>query len=405
MPATHDVVSDEGRQVPVVSGSILEQQTRGEIDIQIVTARKFPRSIRRFIDRALEMTTLTEDVAESCIYALPRDGKTVEGPSARFAEICASAWGHMRIEGRGVGQSDRFVTARGTAWDLESNVAIAYEVDRRITDKVGRTFNDDMIGMTTNAATSIALRNAVLKVIPSSYWRPIYDACKKVAIGSAQTLADRRAKMLAYFQKMGVPEPRVLAQLGVSGVEDITLDHLLTLKGLATAIKEGDTSVDDAFSSSEPIAPRRASEAATAPPGASTPGAVPSVPNGGEVGTASPAGSPPGTPPVRETRGLRLTHTAYVKPKKGGGDPYYEIQAQGPGTRPDRYTFRTGDEAIYKEAASFEGTDHHVVVQWRSTKIDPKTVAAVIVSLAIDESNPGPPPDPRAQNDGGDLFR
>src|SRR5262245_9642427 len=186
--------AEDVREVQPSGGTNLEQQTRGEIDIQIVTARKFPRSIRRFIDRALEMTTLTEEVAESCIYALPRDGKTVEGPSVRFAEICASAWGHMRIEGRGVGQTDRFVTARGTAWDLESNVAIAYEVDRRITDKGGRTYKDDMIGMTTNAATSIALRNAVLKIIPSSYWRPIYDACKKVAIGNAQTLADRRVK-------------------------------------------------------------------------------------------------------------------------------------------------------------------------------------------------------------------
>jgi len=219
-------------------------------------------------------------------------------------------------------------------------------------------------------------------------------------------------KMLGYFQKMGVPEARVLAQLGVHGVEDITLDHLATLKGLATAIKEGDTTVDEAFSA-EPIAPRRASETRAAP-ASSVPGptagdaAAPSVPNGGEVGTASPvtttgpvsSGTP--SPPPRETRGLRITHTAFVKPKKGaGGEPYYAIDAVDPHNKP--CAFRTSDEQLYQEAASFEGTDHLVAIQWRSTKIDPKTVAAVLVTLTIDETTQ---PIARAKNnDGGDLFK
>src|SRR4029077_2732651 len=62
MPPT-DVQEPEVREVPF-GGSMLEQQTRGEIDIQIVTARRFPRSIRAFRDRAMEMATLTEDIAE-----------------------------------------------------------------------------------------------------------------------------------------------------------------------------------------------------------------------------------------------------------------------------------------------------------------------------------------------------
>jgi len=34
----------------------------------------------------------------------------------------------------------------------------------------------------------------------------------------------------------------------VAGVEDITIEHLVTLKGLLTAIKDGDTTPEDAFS-------------------------------------------------------------------------------------------------------------------------------------------------------------
>ena len=225
----------------------VEALTRGEIDMQIATAKRFPRSLTSFKARALEMATLDQDTAESCIYALPRDGKTIEGPSARLAEILASAYGHMRVEGRPVDDDGRFITARGTAWDIQNNVLIAFEVKRRITTKQGKRFSDDMIGVTSNAATSIAIRNAVLKVVPKAFWGPVYDACRQVAVGDASTLVNRRVTMLAYFLKMGVTNDRVFTLLSIKGVEDITLEHMATLKGLATAIKEGDTTVDEAF--------------------------------------------------------------------------------------------------------------------------------------------------------------
>lgn len=227
--------------------STVEQLTRGEIDIQVATAKRFPRSLKMFKQRALEMATLDQETAESCIYALPRDGKTIEGPSARLAEILASAYGHMRIEGRPTDDDGRFVTSRGTSWDIQNNVLVAFEVKRRVTSKAGRRFSDDMVTVTTNACTSIALRNAVLKNIPKAFWGPIYEAAKKVAVGDATTLVNRRVVMLEYFLKMGVTNDRVFALLQITGVEDITLDHLATLKGLATAIKDGDTSVDEAF--------------------------------------------------------------------------------------------------------------------------------------------------------------
>lgn len=255
--AVPDMALDEPLAVTPSLGA-LEQQTRGEIDVQIATAKRYPRSIRTFMQTALEMATLDEDTAEACFYALPRDGKTVEGPSVRLAEICASAWGHMRAQSRIVSEDERFITAQAGAWDMQNNVAFAFEVRRRITTsekkKAGQVipskkYSDDMVVVTGNAASSIALRNAVFKVIPSAYWRPVYLKCREVAVGTAETLADRRAKMLAYFQKMGVTNARVFEVLGVPGIEDVTLDHLGTLKGLATAIKDGDTSVDEAFPS------------------------------------------------------------------------------------------------------------------------------------------------------------
>jgi hypothetical protein len=145
----------------------------------------------------------------------------------------------------------KFVTARGTCWDLENNTAVSVEVQRRITDSKGRLYNDDMIGVTSNAACAIALRNAVFKVVPMAMVKPIYDAARKVAIGDAQTLNARRHRMVDHFGKMGVRLDQILSKVERASIEDISLDDLAVLIGLSTAIKDGDTSVDEAFAAAE----------------------------------------------------------------------------------------------------------------------------------------------------------
>jgi len=49
------------------------------------------------------------------------------------------------------------------------------------------------------------------KIIPGILLRPVYEAAKKVAIGDAKTLSDRRVRAIEAFQKMGVAADRVLA--------------------------------------------------------------------------------------------------------------------------------------------------------------------------------------------------
>lgn len=243
-------VAEEGRLV--AEDSTITLLNRSEIEQQIATARRFPRSVKKFRDEALQMVTLSESIAEQCIYALPRDGKTIEGPSARFAEVIASAWGNCRAGARVVDDTGEFVTAQGVFHDLERNVAITYEVQRRITDRQGRRYKADMIGVTANAACSIALRNAILKGVPKAFWEDMYNEARKVIMGDIKTLSNRRTDAVAAFQKFGVSAEQICLKLGVPGVEDIGLEHLVVLRGMLTAIKEGDTTPEDAFALNRP---------------------------------------------------------------------------------------------------------------------------------------------------------
>lgn len=271
-----------------VEGGTVALLNKAEIDQQITTAHAYPRSVKRFRDDSLAMVTLTENVAAGCIYALPRDGKVIEGPSARFAEVIASAWGNCRAGARVVNEGPEFVTAQGVFHDLERNVAITYEVQRRITGKGGKRFSADMIGVTANAACSIALRNAILKGIPKAFWSDMYDAARKTAAGNATTLGTRRADAIKAFQVYGVNETQILATLKRPGVADITLDDLVVLRGLFTAIKEGDTTPEQAFAAPEVAMPtRKKAETAEGEPEAEKPTeateAVQAVLTGGQL--------------------------------------------------------------------------------------------------------------------------
>ena len=231
--------------------SAIEQITRGEVDLQVSTAKRYPRSIERFNQHAMAMAVKNVEVAKSCFYVLPRGGKRLEGPSIRLAEIAAVCWGNLRCDVRILDADATMVTAQATAWDLETNVLIRRETKRRITDRSGRRFSDDMIVVTGNAAAAIALRNSILTVIPRAYVLDVMEHCKRVAAGERGTLDQAKAKWMAWFEKQGVSKARVLELLGRTGAEDITIEDIATLQGVSTALSEGETTIDELFAPAE----------------------------------------------------------------------------------------------------------------------------------------------------------
>ncbi len=225
----------------------LESIVTAETDVQVSTAKRYPRSIALALKNSISLATINEEMAASCMYALPRAGKNITGPSIRLAEVMASEWGNLRIAARIIDQTDTFIVAQGLCWDMEKNVQLSTEVRRRITDKHGAKFNEDMINVTAMAALAIARRNAIFQVIPRALMEQVYAECRRVAVGTVATLTAKRDKLLDSFQKIGVPKPMILEKLNLQGVEDINLTHLEVLLGLASAIKNGETTIEDAF--------------------------------------------------------------------------------------------------------------------------------------------------------------
>lgn len=220
---------------------------RTEVNEQITTAKAYPRSLTVFRKDVMAFACLDIAVAESMFYALPRGGKAIIGPSARFAEVAQQCWGNCRSAARVVDIGNEYVTAQGVFYDLEKNIAITYEVLRRITDSKGERYNADMIGVTGNAASSIALRNAILKGIPKAFWSDAFEAARKTVAGDVKTLVTRRQEMLKSFQVWNITQAQIFGLLGVKGVEDVSLDHLVQMIGVYNSIKEGELTPERAF--------------------------------------------------------------------------------------------------------------------------------------------------------------
>ena len=235
---------------------------QAELNQAITTARAFPRSIDQAMRNILSLATLDDETAEECVYALPRGGKPIRGPSVRFAEIIASQWGNCHCASRvvAVDKFEKVVIAEGVFLDLQSGMKRTAQVRRRITDKHGRLFNEDMITVTGNAAASIAMREAILKGIPKGVWRRAYDRCEQVIAGDVETLVVRREKAMKAFATFGVTPEQIFSCLDVGGLDDVGLDEITTLTAMFKAIKSGEQKVEDYF---PPAAdPAKAKEAA-----------------------------------------------------------------------------------------------------------------------------------------------
>lgn len=238
--------------------SALAAMHESEINSQVSTAKRYPRMVGRVMRLIDSYATNDEETAQQCIYALKRGGKEIIGPSVRFAEIVASAWGNSIFGARIVDEGKEFITAQGVFHDLEVNNRFSFEVPRRIIDSNGNRYNIDMIGVTGNAAMSIALRNAILKGIPKAVWGPSYNKCLSAIKGTFETIERRRTSALEAYAKLGVDESLVLGLLERTDIRDISPEDMVVMRGTLQAINDGDTTLRQVFKDVAPATKRGA---------------------------------------------------------------------------------------------------------------------------------------------------
>lgn len=228
---------------------------RAELDMQITTAKAYPRTPKQCVDYAIELATMDEATAQSCFYTLPRkdkDGnkKEIRGGSIRLAEIMANSWGNLHAGTRIIENDGQHITAEGIAWDLQSNVRISMQ--NKVSIRFGKgnsqyTANSDMQTVLSNAASAKALRNAIFKVIPLALVNQVLERAMNFSIGDSRSMNSKVSDLIDKLVKMGIEKQAILDYYGRKTLADITSEDFKSLIGVGTAIKDGFIKVEDLF--------------------------------------------------------------------------------------------------------------------------------------------------------------
>lgn len=231
-----------------VSNEAMIAQHKSEIDMQISTAKAYPRTVIKAMDESKAMISISPEIAAGCFYSLTKGGNIITGPSIRLAEILMSSWGNCNVGGRVIEESEEWVTVQGVAHDLETNVRFTSEIRRRITKKDGKRYSTDVIQSTIGAAIAIGIRNAIFKIVPTSIINELDRFAREKALGKIdkhKQLIDQWVEY--YLNTYSVSSDLLCLKVGANSVDEITRPQLQILVGIGTALRDEQTTVEKEF--------------------------------------------------------------------------------------------------------------------------------------------------------------
>jgi len=243
---------EDGGITPVET-SVIREHESAAMDIQVATAQKLGRSIRNFQSDLESWSCSTQEIAQECTYVLRKGGTRIVGPSIRFAELLQVAYRHIVVDTFIEKEEHSHVVVGAMARDLFRNVAVRARVRRNILTKQGARYGTDMIQTTVQAAASLALRNAIIRLIPKALWLPVWLKSRDVAQGTGEDgkpvvpFSERVERAFAALQAMGATADQVLAYLEKDSKQDLDAVDLDELANKFRSIRAGEVDVDKAF--------------------------------------------------------------------------------------------------------------------------------------------------------------
>lgn len=226
-----------------------EARAIAEVQASYVIAKKFPRNDFECFQNIIDACK-RPFLAEQAMYAYPRGGSMVTGPSIRLAEAMATAWGNVDCGVREISQSNGVSVAEAYAIDLQTNTRVTkiFHVPHVRDTKQGRkklTDARDIYEIVANQGAR-RLRACILGVLPGDVVEAAVEQCKKTLQNGEVPLADQIRKMVLAFDELGVKVDHLEARL--CHKLDATIPaEIVTLKAIYKSIKDGFAPREDFF--------------------------------------------------------------------------------------------------------------------------------------------------------------
>lgn len=220
------------------------------VQAQVVSAKRFPRDNFAAYEKIIS-SCKRKSLAEQALYAYPRGGKTVTGPSIRLAEVLAQCWGNIDTGVRELVSADGESVVEAYAYDLETNFRdskLFRVLHVRDTKEGGKTLTDsrDVYEMVMNMAQR-RKRACILAVIPSDVVESAVEQVRETLAGdSSAPIEDKIRSMISSFKELDVPKKLIEQRLDHS-VDLISRDELLELRTIYSSLKDGMSKREDWF--------------------------------------------------------------------------------------------------------------------------------------------------------------
>jgi hypothetical protein len=222
-----------------------ESRAIAEIQAQYIIAKKFPRDEQSSyvrIMRACERPFL----AEQAMYAYPRGGQQVRGPSIRLAESMAQAWGNIDYGIKEINRTNDSSVAEAYAIDLELNLKVSkiFHIPLYRETKHGRKLlidSRDVYELIANQGAR-RLRACILGILPGDIVDAAVEQCTKTLKQNEESsdipIADRIRNLVLAFDGLGVKKEHLEKYLG-HDINSIIVEEIITLKGIYKSLRDG----------------------------------------------------------------------------------------------------------------------------------------------------------------------
>lgn len=264
------------------STEALIAKARADVEARWIMAMRMPRNLDDVRQRMIRECR-RPGFADVATYARPvGGGKTADGLSIRFAEMAARCMTNMQPDVQTIFDDDRTRIVRVTVTDFESNVTwskditIRKTVERkqlkhgqrphgeRVNSYGDRVFiveaTDDEVAVKEAALVSKTARTLILRMIPGHLQDECFNICTQIAKDKEAKDPDAaRVKLLDAFAGVAVMPSDLEQYLGHT-TERLTPAEIAHLRGLFTAIRDGETTWQDVIDSKPKATPAPAAQ-------------------------------------------------------------------------------------------------------------------------------------------------
>jgi len=229
--------------------TVNEARAVAEVQSAYIIAKKFPRNQHESYVNMMDACKRPM-LAEQAMYAYPRGGQLVTGPSIRLAESMAQYWGNLDCGVREVSQNNGVSVAEAYAIDLQTNTRVVkvFHVKHERHSRKGVTKLKDPRDIYELVANQGArrLRACILAIIPGDVTDGAVSQCRKTLESSDVPIVEQVRNMVSAFDTLGIKVNHLEKRLG-HNLDAIIPQEIVTLKSIYKSIKDGMSKREDFF--------------------------------------------------------------------------------------------------------------------------------------------------------------